>query len=68
MAKKNKGVEINLKESKKSVEQALRELKMIMQDDIDKLKENRYRVRPTAQRRERAKQKRANINRYNKYN
>ena len=37
-----KGVAIDLKESKKSVEQALRELKTIMEEDINALKERRY--------------------------
>ena len=63
-----KGVEIDLIESKKSVEQALRELKIIMDDDMKKLKENRYRIKPAEARRQRKKQKAANIRKYNKYN
>ncbi len=63
-----KGVAIDLKESKKSIEQALRELKSIMEEDINALKERRYYVKPTKLRREKEKKKRANINKYNKYN
>ena len=62
------GVGIDLKQTKKSVEQALRELKIIMDDDIQKIKENRYRIRPAAVRRQIKKEKRANIRHYNKYN
>ena len=62
-----KGVEIDLRESNKSVEQALRELKMLMEDDIEALKERRYYVKPTSQRREKEKVKKANIRKYNKY-
>jgi len=61
-----KGVEINLRESKKSVEQALRELKMIMEEDINALKEKKFYVKPTKKRREQNKVKRANINKYNR--
>lgn len=63
-----KGVTIDLKESKKSVEQALRELKQIMDEDINLLKERRYYVKPTKARREKEKRRRANMNRYNKFN
>lgn len=63
-----KGVTIDLKETKKSVEQALRELKMLMEDDIEAVKLRRYRIRPTEMRRMREKVKRANIRKYNKYN
>ena len=63
-----KGAEIDLKESKMSVEQALRELKNITEDDMKILTENRYYVKPTSRKREREKQKRASIRKYNKYN
>jgi len=63
-----KGVEINLKETKKSVEQALRELKTIMDDDIELLKEKRYRIKPAEARREEKKKKKGNIRKYNKNN
>ncbi len=60
------GVGIDLKESRKSVEQALRELKILMDPEIDALKERKYYIKPAKMRREKAKKKRANINRYNK--
>lgn len=63
-----KGVAIDLKESKKSVEQALRELKTMMEEDINALKDRRYYTKPAKLRREKEKKKRANINKYNKYN
>ena len=66
--KKKNGVEIDLKASKMSVEQALRELKMIMNDDIEKAKERRYYEKPSKERREREKVRKANIRRYSKYN
>lgn len=62
-----RGVEIDLKESNKSLEQALRELKVIMEEDIEAIKERRYYIKPTSQRREKAKVKKANIRKYNKY-
>ena len=61
------GVQIDLKESKKSVEQALRELKILVDDEIQKLKENRYYVKPAKIRRELKKKKKLNIKRYNRY-
>ncbi len=64
MAKK--GVAIDLKESKKSVEQALRELKLIMDDDIELIKERKYYVKPTKMRREKNKKRKLNISRYNR--
>lgn len=60
------GVAINLKESKKSVEQALRELKMIMDEDIESLKQRKFYIKPTKKRREQLKVRRANINKYNR--
>ncbi|PJA40970.1 30S ribosomal protein S21 [candidate division WWE3 bacterium CG_4_9_14_3_um_filter_34_6] len=63
-----KGVTIDLKKSGKSVEQALRDLKEIMESDIEKIKETRYYIKPTKRRREADKVKRANIRKYNKYN
>lgn len=62
-----KGVSIDLKSSKKSVEQALRELKMAMDPDLEALKERRFYVKPTKARRERAKKRAVNIRRYNKH-
>ncbi len=62
-----KGVSIDLRESNKSVEQALRELKMIMEADIESIKEKRYYIKPARQRREKEKVKKANIRKYNKY-
>lgn len=64
MAKK--GVAIDLKESKKSVEQALRELKFIMDEDIEMIKERKYYVKPTKIRREKNKKRKLNISRYNR--
>ncbi|OGC52035.1 hypothetical protein A2982_00300 [candidate division WWE3 bacterium RIFCSPLOWO2_01_FULL_39_13] len=63
-----KGAEINLKESKMSVEQALRELKNMVEEDMQILTDNRYYVKPTKQRREREKRRKASIRKYNKYN
>ena len=65
---KRKGVGVDLKNDKKSVEQALRELKMIVEDDIEAVKNKRYYIPPSKQRREKEKVRRANIRRYNKYN
>ncbi len=62
-----KGVEINLKESKKSVEQALRELKILVDDEIQQIKERRYYIKPASLRRESKKRKALNIRRYNRY-
>jgi hypothetical protein len=61
------GVAINLKESKKSVEQALRELKMLVEDEMQKIKDTKYYVKPTSLRREAMKKKKLNIRRYNRY-
>lgn len=62
------GVAIDLKKSNKSVEQALRDLRIQLEEDMEALKENRYHVKPTTKRRERKKQRKANIRKYNKYN
>lgn len=64
MAKR--GVAIDLKESRKSVEQALRELKILLDPDMELLKERKFYIKPTKLRREKNKKRRANINRYNK--
>ena len=63
-----KGVAIDLKKTNKSVEQALRDLRIRLEDDIELLKKNRYYLKPTTRRRERKKQRKANIRKYNKYN
>lgn len=63
-----KGVGIDLKKEKKSVEQALRELKMLVESDIEYIKANRYYIQPSKARREKEKVRQANIRRYNKYN
>lgn len=63
-----KGAGIDLKREKKSVEQALRELKILVEEDIENLKANRYYVQPSKIRREKEKVRQANIRRYNKYN
>ncbi len=62
-----KGVTIDLKATKKSVEQALRELKMAMDADMEALKERRFYTKPAKARREKAKKRRVNIQRYNKH-
>ena len=62
------GVAIDLKKTNKSVEQALRDLRIQLEDEMEYLKNHRYHVKPTTQRRERKKQRKANIRKYNKYN
>ena len=66
MAQKRRksGVVIDLKKKNLSVEQALRELKNIMEDDMIKLKERRYYMKPSLLKREYEKRKRANIRKY----
>ncbi len=64
--KKKSGVSIDLTESKMSVEQALRELKNIMADDIQTLKDKRYYQKPSIVKREKEKIRRANIRKYSK--
>lgn len=64
MAKRKGGVEIDLKQSKMSVEQALRELKMILEDDMDMLKEKRYYQKPSLMKREHEKKRQATLRRY----
>jgi len=66
MAKK--GVAVDLKKTNKSVEQALRDLRIQLEDDMEYLKANRYYAKPTTRRREREKVRKANIRKYNKYN
>ncbi len=62
--RRKSGVEIDLRKQNLSVEQALRELKNIMEDDMDRLKEKRYYIKPSLRRREYEKRKRANIRKY----
>ncbi len=62
-----RGVGIDLKESKKSVEQALRELKLLVDDEIQRIKERKYYIKPAKLRRESKKKKALNIRRYNRY-
>jgi ribosomal protein S21 len=64
--KKKSGVGIDLQESKMSVEQALRELKNIMADDIEMLKEKKYYEKPSRVKREREKKRKANIRKYSR--
>ena len=66
MAQKRRksGVVIDLKKKNLSVEQALRELKNIMEDDMNRLKERRYYMKPSLLKREYEKRKRANIRKY----
>lgn len=66
-AKKAKsGVVIDLSASKMSVEQALRELKILMSDDIEEVKARRYYEKPSRKKREKEKVRRANIRKYSK--
>ena len=65
--KRKSGVGIDLKEKRISVEQALRELRVIMEDDIEIAKQKRYYEKPSAVRRESEKKKKANIRKYAKY-
>lgn len=62
-----KGLGINLKEDKKSLEQALRELKMLVDPDIERIKAHKYYVPKSKLRREKDKQRMINIKRYSKY-
>lgn len=62
------GPHVNLQEDNKTVEQALRELKILLDDDIKSIKANRRFVSPSEKRREQKKVKRANIRKYNKVN
>ncbi len=62
--RRKSGVEIDLREKNLSVEQALRELKMIMEPDMIRLKEKRYYLKPSLLKREFEKRKRANIRKY----
>ena len=62
------GPHVNLQEEQKTVEQALRELKIMLDDDIKKIKANRRYVSPAEIRREAKKVKGANIRKYNKGN
>ncbi len=62
------GPHVNLYEEQKTVEQALRELKIMLDDDIKEIKANRRFVSPAEKRREAKKVKRANVRRYNKGN
>lgn len=62
-----KGVEVDLKKTGKSVEQALRDLKIELEEDMERLKENRRYIKPTTLRRERKKRRKANIRKYSKY-
>lgn len=65
---KSKGVLIDLKKTNKSVEQALRDLRIQLEDEMELLKQNRYHIKPTTKKRERNKVRKANIRKYNKYN
>lgn len=65
MAKK--GVGIDLKATNKSVEQALREIKFLTDDDMKMLKDRKYRRKPAEIRREKKKVKKLNIKRYNRF-
>lgn len=62
------GPQVDLKAKGSSVEQALRELKIAMDLDIQKVKSSRYYVSPAEARRQRKKEKRANVRKYNKHN
>jgi hypothetical protein len=62
-----KGVEIDLKATNKSVEQALREIKYLTDADMQVLKDRRYRIKPAEARREKKKVKKLNVKRYNRF-
>lgn len=65
MAKK--GVSLDLKATNKSLEQALREIKFLTDDDMKLLKERRYRQKPAEIRRLKKKVKKLNVKRYNRF-
>ena len=62
-----KGVGIDLKATNKSVEQALREIKFLTDDDMKLLKDRRYRQKPAEIRRLKKKVKKLNVKRYNRF-
>jgi|694.fasta_scaffold04378_23 hypothetical protein len=62
-----KGVAIDLKSTNKSVEQALREIKILTDDDMKILKDRKYRKKPAEIRREKKKVKKLNVKRYNRF-
>lgn len=64
--KRRTGVGIDLKETQMSVEQALRELKMLVEEDIEDIKQKRYYQKPSIIKREKNKIKRGNIRKYSK--
>ena len=61
------GVGIDLKATNKSVEQALREIKFLTDDDMKLLKDRRYRQKPAEIRRLKKKVKKLNVKRYNRF-